>query len=87
MTRPPCPVPGTAFGSTPCSAAIRATTGETKVRPFPPSPDGAATCGASGGTGDATGAAAGAATGSAATGSAAGSLAAAGASAATGAAG
>ena len=35
VTRPPVPVPGTAFGSTPCSAAIRATTGETKVRPLP----------------------------------------------------
>ena len=35
VTRPPVPVPATAFGSTPCSAAIRATTGETNVRPFP----------------------------------------------------
>ena len=35
VTRPPVPVPGTALGSTPCSAAIRATTGDTKVRPFP----------------------------------------------------
>ena len=35
VTRPPVPVPCTAFGSTPCSDAIRATTGETKVRPLP----------------------------------------------------
>ena len=35
VTRPPAPVPGTVVGSTPCSPAMRATTGETKVRPFP----------------------------------------------------
>ncbi len=35
VTRPPVPVPATTFGSTPCSAAMRATTGETNVRPFP----------------------------------------------------
>ena len=35
VTRPPCPVPVTALGSTPCWAAIRATTGETKLLPFP----------------------------------------------------
>src|SRR5436190_1278741 len=35
VTRPPVPVPVTAFGSTPCSAAIRATTGDTNVRPLP----------------------------------------------------
>ena len=34
VTRPPVPVPGTRPGSTPCSAAIRATTGETNVLPF-----------------------------------------------------
>ena len=31
VTRPPRPVPGTCAGSTPCSEAIRATTGETNV--------------------------------------------------------
>jgi hypothetical protein len=36
VTRPPAPVPVTAAGSTPCSDAIRATTGETKLFPFPP---------------------------------------------------
>src|SRR3954471_18895900 len=44
VTRPPVPVPATVLGSTPCSDAIRATTGETNVRPFPdgaPSPVGA----------------------------------------------
>ena len=35
VTRPPVPVPATDDGSTPCSAAIRATTGETKLFPFP----------------------------------------------------
>src|SRR5512134_492830 len=35
VTRPPVPVPGTTAGSTPCSAAIRATTGDTNVLPFP----------------------------------------------------
>src|SRR5262245_8290937 len=35
VTRPPVPVPVTNDGSTPCSAAIRATTGETKLFPFP----------------------------------------------------
>jgi hypothetical protein len=35
VTRPPVPVPGTTTGSIPCSAAIRATTGETNVLPFP----------------------------------------------------
>ena len=35
VTRPPVPVPGTTVGSMPCSAAIRATTGETKILPFP----------------------------------------------------
>ena len=35
VTRPPVPVPGTTDGSIPCSAAIRATTGETNVLPFP----------------------------------------------------
>ena len=34
VTRPPVPLPGTRLGSTPCSAAILATTGETNVLPF-----------------------------------------------------
>ncbi len=34
VTRPPWPVPGTEPTSTPCSAAIRATTGETNVLPL-----------------------------------------------------
>src|SRR5581483_6472323 len=34
VTRPPRPVPGTCPGSTPCSEAMRATTGETKRLPF-----------------------------------------------------
>ena len=34
VTRPPRPVPGTLETSTPCSEAIRATTGETKLLPF-----------------------------------------------------
>ena len=34
VTRPALPVPWTRPTSTPCSAAIRATTGETKVRPL-----------------------------------------------------
>jgi hypothetical protein len=47
VTRPPVPVPGIEFGSTPCSDAIRATTGETKVRPLPEA--GAAGAAATGG--------------------------------------
>ena len=35
VTRPPVPVPGTCDGSMPCSAAIRATTGETNALPLP----------------------------------------------------
>ena len=35
VTRPPWPVPGTEPTSTPCSAAMRATTGETNVLPLP----------------------------------------------------
>ena len=35
VTRPPRPVPWTWPGSTPCSAAMRATTGETKLLPLP----------------------------------------------------
>src|SRR5438874_12541939 len=35
VTRPPEPVPGTWDGSTPCSDAIRATTGDTNALPFP----------------------------------------------------
>jgi hypothetical protein len=61
VTRPPRPVPGTLETSTPCSAAIRATTGETKLfescSPFV----GAATgcgAGAGGGSGVGSGAAA-----------------------------
>ena len=46
VTRPPVPVPGTDVGSIPCSAAMRATTGETKVLPLPAA--GAATGGAGG---------------------------------------
>ena len=38
VTRPPRPVPAICAGSTPCSAAMRATTGETNARP--PLPDG-----------------------------------------------
>jgi hypothetical protein len=36
VTRPPRPVPETWDGSTLCSAAIRATTGETNVWSLPP---------------------------------------------------
>jgi hypothetical protein len=43
VTRPPVPVPGTLPGSIPCSEAIRATTGETKVFPFPADEGAAAT--------------------------------------------
>src|SRR6187551_966901 len=67
VTRPPRPVPGTALTSTPCSAAIRATTGETNVLPSaPPSVGagagaagaGAAACGAgAAGSGSGSGAA------------------------------
>ena len=35
VTRPPEPVPGTWDGSTPCSEAIRATTGDTNAFPLP----------------------------------------------------
>ncbi len=37
VTRPLWPVPGTCAGSMPCSAAIRATTGETNALPLPAS--------------------------------------------------
>ena len=40
VTRPPEPEPGTCDGSIPCSAAMRATTGETNDFPFS-APDGA----------------------------------------------
>ncbi len=51
VTRPPEPVPGTWDGSTPCSDAIRATTGDTNAFPLP---DG---CGAAaGGAADGSGA-------------------------------
>ena len=49
VTRPPRPVPATCVGSTPCSAAIRATTGETKRLPFSLG----AAAGGAGGAGDA----------------------------------
>jgi hypothetical protein len=49
VTRPPVPVPGTTAGSTPCSAAILATTGDTNVFPFPDEAGAAATIGAGGG--------------------------------------
>ena len=62
VTRPPAPVPGTVDGSTPCSAAIRATTGETKLVPFPARLGrgrgaGAGAAGAAAGSGRAAGAA------------------------------
>src|SRR6476660_9749596 len=41
VTRPPRPVPCTCAGSTPCSDAMRATTGETNLLPLP---DGVSTC-------------------------------------------
>ena len=67
VTRPPVPVPGTVEGSMPCSAAMRATTGETNVFPFPVA---AGATGAGAAAGSATGAAAGAGgAGAAATGS------------------
>jgi hypothetical protein len=48
VTRPPEPEPGTWAGSIPCSAAIRATTGETNERPFSDVSAGRASgCGAS----------------------------------------
>ena len=56
VTRPPVPVPGTVEGSMPCSAAMRATTGETNVFPFPVA---AGATGAGAAAGSATGAAAG----------------------------
>src|SRR6266480_1359054 len=46
VTRPPRPVPRTWLGSTPCSEAIFATTGETNVLPFV---DGASACAGSDG--------------------------------------
>ncbi len=57
VTRPPRPVPGTLETSTPCSAAMRATTGETKLLPFcwPSAGAGAAAgSGAGGGAGAAS---------------------------------
>ena len=47
VTRPPAPVPGTRPGSTPCSDAMRATTGDTNL----PLPDGCACGGAGAGAG------------------------------------
>jgi hypothetical protein len=49
VTRPPRPVPCTWLGSTPCSEAIFATTGETKVLPFVCAAS--AACAGSGGAG------------------------------------
>ena len=87
VTRPPVPVPGTAAGSTLCSAAMRATTGDTKVLPFSAASGATGAAGGAGaasactgsGAGGATaagsgsaGAAAGAAAGSGATGSGSG---------------
>jgi len=68
VTRPPVPVPGTTDGSIPCSAAIRATTGDTKVLPFPPGAAGAAATGATTGS-DATAVTGGSGAAAAATGS------------------
>ena len=50
VTRPSRPVPVTVVGSIPCSEAIRATTGETKVCCSPPEPlpEGAGSAGAVG---------------------------------------
>jgi hypothetical protein len=59
VTRPPRPVPETWFTSTPCSEAIRATTGETNV--FSPAPS--ACAGAGGGVGAGAGGGGGAAIG------------------------
>src|SRR4051794_34705110 len=67
VTRPPVPVPGTTLGSTPCSAAIRATTGDTKVRPLPDGEAEGAACGSEP-LGATAGASADGATGSAAAG-------------------
>ncbi len=73
VTRPPRPVPATCETSTPCSAAMRATTGETKRAPLPapsgPGPAGSVAAeGSAGGSGSAAGVASasgsGAATGS-----------------------
>ena len=58
VTRPPRPVPGTWETSTPCSDAIRATTGETKLLPSPFAP-GSAGAGAGAGVGGSAGAASG----------------------------
>ena len=49
MTRPPVPVPGTFDGSTPCSPAIRATTGEMNALPLDGASVGAAASGAGSG--------------------------------------
>src|SRR6185436_15159593 len=68
VTRPPVPVPGTTDGSIPCSAAIRATTGDTQVLPFPPGAAGAAATGATTGS-DATAVTGGSGAAAAATGS------------------
>ncbi len=55
VTRPPVPVPVTVCGSTPCSAAMRATTGETNVRPFPDAAPGASSAGGGGASGASAG--------------------------------
>jgi len=67
VTRPPRPVPETCETSTPCSEAIRATTGETNV--FSPAPSLAWATG----SGATVGAGSGSGSGSAATGSGSGS--------------
>ncbi len=64
VTRPPRPVPGTWLGSMPCSAAMRATTGETNL-PFPVGCcTGTRGSGSAGGCASATGSGSGAAAGS-----------------------
>ena len=59
VTRPPRPVPGTALTSTPCSEAMRATTGETNVLPSAAPSVGAGGAGAAGAGAAACGAGAG----------------------------
>jgi hypothetical protein len=74
VTRPPVPVPGTSDGSMPCSAAIRATTGDTNVFPLPSATGAAAAAVATAGVGSGvTGGGSGEDAGAAATGSGAGS--------------
>jgi hypothetical protein len=73
VTRPPVPVPGTTEGSTPCSAAMRATTGDTNVLPLSAVTGAAGAAVATAGTGSVvTGGGSGAGAAAAATGSGAG---------------